>query len=76
MSNGFLLVVHLDALFDRRLRTAGATRASIPAPSISREGKLRLGITESLKLLWDSPGHEPFLREHRGRFQAKPLTTA
>lgn len=74
--NGFLLVAHLDALFDRHLMTFGATGEAIVAPSISHEVKLRLGIAESLKLRWVSPGHEPFLREHRGRFQARHLTTA
>lgn len=68
--NGFLLVAHLDALFDRHLMTFSATGEATFAPPISTEVKLRLGITDSLKLRWLSPGHEPFLTEHRGRFQA------
>ena len=74
--NGFLLVAHLDALFDRHLMTFSATGEAVFAPSISQEVKLRLGITECLKLRWVSPGHEPFLTEHRGRFQAKHVTSA
>lgn len=74
--NGFLLVAHLDALFDRHLMTFTATGEAVFAPSISQKVKLRLGITEGLKLRWVSPGHEPFLSEHRGRFQAKHVTSA
>jgi putative restriction endonuclease len=74
--NGFLLVAHLDALFDRHLMTFSATGEAIFAPPISPEVKLSLGITDSLKLRWLSPGHQPFLTEHRGRFQAQHLTSA
>ena len=73
--NGFLLVAHLDALFDRHLMTFSATGEATFAPPISTEVKLRLGITDSLKLRWLSPGHEPFLTEHRGRFQAKHVSS-
>ena len=73
--NGFLLVAHLDALFDRHLMTFSTTGEAVFAPSISTEVKLRLGITDSLKLRWLSPGHEPFLTEHRGRFQAKHMSS-
>jgi putative restriction endonuclease len=68
--NGFLLVAHIDALFDRHLMTFSATGEATFAPRILNEVKLRLSITDSLKLRWLSPGHEPFLIEHRGRFQA------
>ena len=73
--NGFLLVAHLDALFDRHLMTFSATGEATFAPPISTEVKLRLGITDRLKLRWLSPGHEPFLTEHRGRFQAKHVSS-
>ena len=73
--NGFLLVAHLDALFDRHLMTFSTTGEATFAPPISTEVKLRLGITDSLKLRWLSPGHEPFLTEHRGRFQAKHVSS-
>lgn len=73
--NGFLLVAHLDALFDRHLMTFSATGEATFAPPISTEVKLRLGITDSLKLRWLSPGHEPFLTEHRDRFQAKHVSS-
>lgn len=73
--NGFLFVAHLDALFDRHLMTFSTTGEATFAPPISTEVKLRLGITDSLKLRWLSPGHEPFLTEHRGRFQAKHVSS-
>lgn len=76
VSIGFLLVAHLDALFDPHLLTVGVTRAASIAPSSSQGVKLRLGITESLKLRRVLQGQEPFLWEHRGRFQAKHPTTA
>lgn len=69
--NGFLLVAHLDALFDRHLMTFTGTGEAIFAPSISPEVKLRLGITDEMRLRWISPGHESFLTGHRGRFQAQ-----
>ena len=73
--NGFLLVAHLDALFDRHLMTFSATGEAIFAPLISSDVKLHLGITDALKLRWISPGHQPFLSEHRRRFQAQHLTS-
>jgi putative restriction endonuclease len=74
--NGFLLVAHLDALFDRHLMTFSATGEAIFAPPISTEVKLNLGITDTLKLRWLSPGHQPFITEHRGRFQAQHFVRA
>ena len=73
--NGFLLVAHLDALFDRHLMTFRTTGEATFAPPILTEVKLRLGITDSLKLRWLSPGYEPFLTEHRSRFQAKHVSS-
>lgn len=67
--NGFLLVAHLDALFDRHLMTFNATGEAIFAPSISREVRHQLGIPDNSKLRWLSPGHEPYLVHHRDRFR-------
>lgn len=73
--NGFLLVAHLDALFDRHLMTFGPSGEAVFASSISQDVRHRLGLAENLKLRWLSPSHEPFLAEHRGQFQARHLTS-
>ncbi len=67
--NGFLLVAHLDALFDRHLMTFNATGEAIFAPSISREVRRQLGIRDNARLRWLSPGHEPYLIHHCDRFR-------
>ena len=66
--NGFLLVAHLDALFDRHLMTFAATGEAILAPTIPKEVRSLLGISNEMQLRWVSPAHEPFLNEHRRRF--------
>jgi putative restriction endonuclease len=69
--NGFLLVAHLDALFDHHLMTFTASGEAVFASSISQDVQLRLGITGDLKLRWVSHAHAPYLRQHRDHFHAR-----
>lgn len=63
--NGFLLVAHLDALFDRYLMTFDQSGAAIFAPVINTGLRTQLGLTTPLKLRWMRPEHDEFLSWHR-----------
>jgi len=63
--NGFLLVAHLDALFDRGLITFDAGGAMVIAPRLTAEHRASLHVSEGLRLRWVAPEHLPFLQWHR-----------
>lgn len=63
--NGFLLVAHLDALFDRGLITFDAGGDMVIAPRLSAEHRASLHVSEGLRLRWVVPEHPPFLQWHR-----------
>lgn len=63
--NGFLLVAHLDALFDRGLITFDAGGDMVIAPRLSAEHRASLHVSEGLRLRWVVPEHLPFLQWHR-----------
>lgn len=63
--NGFLLVAHLDALFDRGLITFDAGGDLVIGPRLSAEHRASLHLNEGLRLRWVAPEHLPFLRWHR-----------
>lgn len=65
--NGFLLVAHLDALFDRGLITFDETGAIVISSTISATQRLQLHLDEAPRLRWLAPEHGPFLRWHRER---------
>lgn len=63
--NGFLLVAHLDALFDRGLITFDAGGDMVIAPRLTAEHRASLHVSEGLRLRWVVPEHLPFLQWHR-----------
>jgi len=63
--NGFLLVAHVDALFDRGLITFDAGGGLVIAPRLTVEHRSSLHLSEGLRLRWVAPEHLPFLRWHR-----------
>ncbi|MCB9495970.1 MAG: HNH endonuclease [Fibrobacteria bacterium] len=63
--NGFLLAVHLDALFDQGFLTFDANGQGIVSPALTEEQLLRLGITATPRLRWVEPAHEYYLTWHR-----------
>jgi putative restriction endonuclease len=63
--NGFLLVAHLDALFDRGLITFDAGGDLVIGPRLSAEHRASLHLSEGMRLRWVAPEHLPFLRWHR-----------
>jgi hypothetical protein len=67
--NGFLLAAHLDAVFDRHLLTFAPDGTVMLAARLGDEVRMKLGLTGGLRLRWLSPGHEPFLAEHRQTFR-------
>lgn len=63
--NGFLLVAHLDALFDGGLITFDAGGDMVIAPRLTAEHRASLHVSEGLRLRWVVPEHLPFLQWHR-----------
>ncbi|WP_416770631.1 HNH endonuclease [Pseudomonas sp. RHF3.3-3] len=66
--NGFLLVAHLDALFDRFLISFDDDGNLLIAGRISQNDLHRLGIHSGMTLRWLANEHRPYLRWHRERF--------
>lgn len=65
--NGFLLVAHLDALFDRYLMTFDESGGAVFAPAIDTALRAQLGLGGELGLRWIRPEHSEFLAWHRER---------
>lgn len=65
--NGFLLVAHLDALFDRGLITFEAGGGIVIAACLATDHRALLHLGEGLRLRWMAPEHLPFLHWHRAR---------
>lgn len=65
--NGFLLVAHLDALFDRGLITFEAGGGIVIASCLAADHRALLHLGEGLRLRWVAPEHLPFLHWHRAR---------
>jgi hypothetical protein len=63
--NGFLLVAHLDALFDRGLITFDAAGELVTAAYLDSGHRALLHLNEALRLRWVAPEHLPFLQWHR-----------
>jgi hypothetical protein len=63
--NGFLLVAHLDALFDRGLITFDEIGTLIISSSITALQRTQLNLNAAPQLRWLAPEHEPYLRWHR-----------
>lgn len=63
--NGFLLVAHLDALFDRGLITFDADGDMVIAPQLASDHRALLHLDDALRLRWLVPEHLPFLQWHR-----------
>ena len=63
--NGFLLVAHLDALFDRGLITFDAGGDMVIASDLVSDHRALLHLDKALRLRWLSPEHAPFLLWHR-----------
>jgi len=62
--NGFLLVAHVDALFDRGLLTFDAGGDLVIAPRLTAEHRASLHLSEGMRLRWVAPEHLPFLAWH------------
>jgi hypothetical protein len=65
--NGFLLVAHLDALFDRFLMTFDEIGRAAFSSQITPEIREKLGIQNELHLRWLTHEHQKFLQWHRER---------
>lgn len=63
--NGFLVVAHVDALFDRGLITFDAGGDLVIAPRLTAEHRASLHLSEGMRLRWVAPEHLPFLQWHR-----------
>ncbi len=63
--NGFLLVAHVDALFDRGLITFDAGGDLVNAPRLTAEHRASLHLSEGMRLRWVAPEHLSFLQWHR-----------
>lgn len=63
--NGFLLVAHLDALFDRGLITFDVGGEMVFASHLTSDHRALLHLDERLRLRWVAPEHHPFLEWHR-----------
>ncbi|MCC7461808.1 MAG: HNH endonuclease [Gammaproteobacteria bacterium] len=63
--NGFLLVAHLDALFDRGLITFDAGGDMVIASQLASDHRALLHLDDAPRLRWLAPEHMPFLRWHR-----------
>jgi putative restriction endonuclease len=62
--NGFLLVAHVDALFDRGLITFNAGGHLVIAPRLTAAHRASLHLSEGMRLRWVAPEHLPFLAWH------------
>jgi len=65
--NGFLLVAHFDALFDRGLITFDAAGDVVVATYLASDHRALLHLRRGLRLRWLAPEHLPFLAWHRER---------
>lgn len=63
--NGFLLVAHLDALFDRGLITFDGSGDMVIASRLASDHRALLHLDGALRLRWVAPEHAPFLLWHR-----------
>lgn len=63
--NGFLLVAHLDALFDRGLITFDEIGGIVIALGLNAEHRALLHLTEDMHLRWITPEHLSYLHWHR-----------
>jgi hypothetical protein len=63
--NGFILVAHLDALFDRGLITFESTGRLVVASRLAAEHRALLNLDEKLSVRWIAQEHLPFLQWHR-----------
>lgn len=68
--NGFLLAAHLDALFDRHLISFEDSGQILFSPVVTPEIRRALGLSGSQALRRISPGHLPFLHQHRDVFHS------
>ena len=65
--NGFLLVAIPDALFDRGLISFAESGEVICSTRLKASQRSVLQLTDSLKLRWIAPAHQPFLSWHRDK---------
>jgi hypothetical protein len=63
--NGFLLVAHLDALFDRGLITFDLSGMLIVSEQLNSSHRAQLHLNELMRLRWIAPEHHPYLEWHR-----------
>jgi hypothetical protein len=63
--NGFLLVAHLDALFDRGLITFGVDGSLIVSNRLGPDHRVQLHLDDGQRLRWLAPEHLPYLQWHR-----------
>jgi len=66
--NGFLLSVHLDALYDQHLMTFDETGRAVFSQRLSLDTLAKLGLHEHGKLSRIESQHEAFLQWHRSKF--------
>ncbi|MEN9661764.1 MAG: hypothetical protein RL324_713 [Verrucomicrobiota bacterium] len=67
--NGFLLVAHLDALYDRHLMTFDESGEARFAAQIDGSTRVKLGLSSALHLRWVCSEHQEFLGQHREAFR-------
>jgi putative restriction endonuclease len=63
--NGFLLVAHLDALFDGGLITFDIDMKLIISDRLRSEHREQLHLHDSMRLRWMAPEHDRYLQWHR-----------
>lgn len=63
--NGILLAPHLDAAFDRGFISLADDGTVIVSQALDHQARQTLGLTESLRILRLSSGHQKYLEWHR-----------
>jgi hypothetical protein len=63
--NGLLLAAHLDAAFYQGLMAVAEDARLLLSPSLGHEDRLRLGVTDGLRVDGLTRGYKPFLAYHR-----------
>lgn len=69
-SNGLLLTVHLDALFDRALISFDRDGALLVSAVLTDHEKSVLGLSSLPRSIPVTPAHQAYLEHHRVRFAA------
>ena len=66
--NGFLLAVHLDALFDQFWLSFDAQGHALISSRLNTTARDVLGLSPGMRVRWIALEHQPYMNYHRSRF--------